>query len=341
MKKYRKDKLFITLFILDFCAFICCFIVYGPFSFFRDYWIPTGMATQSHQYLVYTFYNDSIIESVMSNNYVDMYKGTSDASAITFDNKEKNSYDSTYEEQVLKRDPDNDVYKVINLDINNTKGYLLVVYNPSNVRLATSKYIAGGGEKLDTLVKRAGGIAGINASGFYRNAETKAISPNGTTIENGKIKSITDSYGNSKGLIGFNYDNVLVLTSEDAETAIKNGMKDAMTFGPFLVVNGAPSFIKGNGGWGYAPRSAIGQRKDGIVLMIVFDGHGNGNGAGVSMADLTELFMSYGAYNAANLDGGGSSTMVAGSKVINNPKGWSYTGLRSIPNAWIVKDATE
>ena len=53
------------------------------------------------------------------------------------------------------------------------------------------------------------------------------------------------------------------------EKALAMGYRDAIEFGPYLIVNGKRSFIKGNGGWGIAPRSAIGQRKDGIVLFLV------------------------------------------------------------------------
>ena len=115
-------------------------------------------------------------------------------------------------------------------------------------------------------------------------------------------------------------------------------MRDAMTFGPFLYVNGKAAKISGNGGWGYAPRSVIAQRKDGIVLFIVFDGRNLTERAlGASMNDLIDILTRYKAYNAANLDGGGSSTLVINNEVINRTGGWSYNGDRYLPDAWIVK----
>ena len=50
------------------------------------------------------------------------------------------------------------------------------------------------------------------------------------------------------------------------------------------------------------------------------------------------LFERYGAYNAANLDGGGSSSLVINNKLINNPHGFGYTGARYLPNAWILEN---
>ena len=85
-----------------------------------------------------------------------------------------------------------------------------------------------------------------------------------------------------------------------------------------LIINGEPSKILGNGGWGTAPRTAIGQRKDGIVLMLVIDGR-RATKPGADMNDLIEIMQRYGAYNAVNLDGGTSSAMVEGDKIVNDP----------------------
>ena len=95
-------------------------------------------------------------------------------------------------------------------------------------------------------------------------------------------------------------------------------VRDAVTFGPFLIVNGKPSSVLGNGGWGTAPRTAIGQRKDGIVLFLVIDGR-TVTKPGADMNDLIEIMENYGAYNAANLDGGTSSVMVVDGEIINDP----------------------
>ena len=102
------------------------------------------------------------------------------------------------------------------------------------------------------------------------------------------------------------------------EQAKKQKIRDGVTFGPFLIVNGKPSSVSGNGGWGTAPRTALGQRKDGIVLMLVLDGRMIKR-PGADMDDLIEIMQNYGAYNAANLDGGTSSVMSVNGKLINYP----------------------
>ena len=105
-------------------------------------------------------------------------------------------------------------------------------------------------------------------------------------------------------------DNVLVLMKNaTGKKAIAAGVRDAVSWGPFLIVNGKKSFIKGNGGWGYAARTAIGQREDGIILLLVVDSNSTRT-KGADMVDLTEIMSNYGAVNAANLDGGTSSVFV-------------------------------
>jgi exopolysaccharide biosynthesis protein len=90
----------------------------------------------------------------------------------------------------------------------------------------------------------------------------------------------------------------------------------------------------GNGGWGLAPRTAIGQTKDGTVLLLVIDGR-QLSSLGATLKDVQDIMLSYGAYNAANLDGGSSTTMVYNGKIINTPS--SQYGPRYLPSAFIVK----
>ena len=59
--------------------------------------------------------------------------------------------------------------------------------------------------------------------------------------------------------------------------------------------------------------------------------------SGSGMADLVQIMQRYGAYNAANLDGGNSSGLVIDGKLINKPvNGSGQKKTRKIPDAWIV-----
>ena len=326
-----KKVFIIILAILDLGALACLFLAYGPYSGFRDWFISTASGSWEHSYFAHILYSDKQISDTLSTMQVYEVEGVTDTSQITFDNKDTGVYESIYDEQVLKRDEGNDLYKLIEISGNKYKGYILVVYDPSRISLFNSPKLKTGGQKITALAKTAEAKAAINASGFIRNKETRALSPNGTLIIDGKL--YTDKGGS---IIGFNNDNVLTLTKESATSAIEHGMKNAVSFEPFLIVNGVPSKFKKGGGYGLRPRTAVGQRKDGTVLFVVIDGNSYGT-TGIDMEELTDIFIRYGAYNAANLDGGGSSSLVVDDKLVNKPAGWSYEGERYLINAWIVK----
>ena len=337
-KKHKKSHIngwFYTFVVIDILAIAALFIIYGPFSFFRDFWITSAMTTMTHHYLAETFYTEETIKETLNKNYVEIISTNTDSNQIVFsDSKDTGVYESEYEEQILKRDEGNDLYKVFKIKVNGSTAHITVIYDPSRIHYAISSKINNRGQHLIDIAKEQNAIVAINASAFSRKG-TKLI-PYGITIKDGVILQ-NASYSSKYGIVGFNNDNVLVFMQGTAEDAIKAGIRDAMTFGPLLFVNGKAATIKGNGGLGYAPRTVIAQRKDGIVIFIVFDGRGTTGGMGASMNDLIEVLTRYKAYNAANLDGGGSSTLVINNEVINETGGWGYSGDRYLPDAWIVK----
>ena len=232
---------------------------------------------------------------------------------------------------------DNDLYKVINISGSGYQGFLVAIYDPSRIHIATSKYLGVRGESILTVSERENAIIAMNASGFYDpDWNSNGALPHGTVISYGNIVSDYEDAQMGGGFIGFNQDNKLILGNMSKEEALKKGYRDAIEFGPYLIVNGKRSFIKGNGGWGIAPRSAIGQRKDGIVLFLVINGR-IPSSIGADMVDLTDIMEQYGAYNAANLDGGSSSELVIDGKIINTPVAGGKDGLRDMSTFWIVK----
>lgn len=332
MKIINKLSIFCCITNIIMIAFLI--VTYGPSDKFKNWWITTAMDSGNHKWLAKVLYSENTIKNVLLTNSVIEVNESTDESAIDFNNQQVTEYSSIYEKQILDRNPE-DLYKLIRIKENGYSGYLVAIYDSSRIKLATSPSISYGGSQMLDLASKEEAIVAINASGFSR--RNGGLVPTGTVIEDGKIKSVGSRNRHGGGLIGFTYNNVLMLTTDSAENAIKKGMKDAMTFGPFLIVNGIPSEIMGNGGYGTANRTAIGQRKDGIVLFLVIDGRGADGSNGISMNDMITLFQKYGAYNAANLDGGGSSTLVIENELINNPRGYGYIGERYLPNAWILK----
>lgn len=342
-KKFKKKKeknskgWIITFSILDVIAIVCLFLMYGPISYFRNLWVTSAMTTMSHRYLAYIFFNDNTIANIMQNNIVIEPENEGTTDGVNVDGKDTGVYTSIYEEQVLKRDEGNDIYKVIDIEGDGYKGHMLVVYDPSRVHLYQYSGLKYGGKQLQQMLKLADAKAGTNASGFSVNSVTYEYSVAGPVIIDGKVISDGGSTGWGGGIIGFTNDNKLLLTKKSAYEAVEMGVRDGMSFGPFLIVNGEAATFKGNGGYGIAPRTAIGQRQDGIVLLLVIDGRRPGHSLGVDMVELTNIMLKYGAYNASNLDGGGSSSMVVNDEVLSVAGGSGYSGERYLPNAWIVK----
>lgn len=337
-KMSKKKKIIIGLTSFLGCiVFTFYFLFYGPWDGFRNFWITTAMTTMNHRYLATCLYSDETIQKVLAGNSVIEPDGSTNTSLIKFKKyKKSNVYKNKYEKEILDRDED-DLYKLINIEGKGYKGFLVAIYDPSRISVATSKYLGKKGEDILTVSKDNKAIIAMNAGGFYDpDWNSNGAIPHGTVIKDGKIVSDYQDANMGGGFIGFTKDDKLLLGKFSKEEAIAKGMRDAVEFGPFLIINGKSAFVKGNGGWGIAPRTAIGQRKDGIALFLVINGR-LANSIGADMSDLTEVMENYGAVNAANLDGGSSSELVIDNKIINTPVAAGRYGLRDMSTFWIVK----
>ena len=319
-------KLFCIIFlILDIILGITLF-VFNFIPSIREKIILSSI--DSNKWLVYTLYSEDTVSKVINNKNQVKLENTKDLDKIVVESKPLQIIESEYDEAILTKD--NDDYKLLNITVGGYKAYLVAIYDPSKVELIHSKTFntGTGQEKIKDMCARSGGIVCVNGGMFVDNGLGSDI-PMGYLIKNGKVLW-RDNY-NSASLIGFINDNKLLLINATAEEAIKKGMRDALEFGPFLIVNGKR--IDNNdavGGFRRAARVAIAQRKDGIVLFLVTEGN---HSSGPTMGDITDTLLNYGAYNAANLDGGASSQLAINGELINNPKniyGQTVVGGRSV-----------
>jgi hypothetical protein len=81
------------------------------------------------------------------------------------------------------------------------------------------------------------------------------------------------------------------------------------------------------------PRTAVAKLKDGKFLMITVDGRQQ-ESVGMNLNELAALLLEFGAVDAMNLDGGGSTTMFAGGKIVNKPS--DKQGERKVSDAILV-----
>lgn len=339
MLKTKKRKRFVIIISITIALIVTVlFVLYGPWASFRNFWITTSMKTLNHQYLARIFYSDDTIEKVMADNVVIEVDESINLSLIDKNYEEVTKYSDRYERKILNRDK-NDIYKVINIDGSGYNGFLVAIYDPSKIKLVLTRYLEKQGELLTTYADIYDADIAINASGYYDPlGKNNGGTPTGSVVKDGKLVFSGTPKELSGGVIGFDYNNNLILSKDSMNVALKKyNLRDAIEFGPFLIINGKPSFIKGNGGWGIAPRTAIGQRKDGIVLLLIIDGRKPGYSLGADMVELTRIMTNYKAINAANLDGGASTTLVV-NKILKNKPAWFYSddGQRALPNAWIV-----
>lgn len=221
-----------------------------------------------------------------------------------------------------------------NISAGTYRGIMMVVKDPSRVFVGTSspQYVNGvPGKKVVDMIASYGAVAGVNAGGFEdpQGAGDGGI-PKGVVISEGTLR-----YGSAAGryeIIGMNNNNVLIVGTMTAQQALDSGVRDAVSFGPVLVANGEAT--KASQGGGLNPRTAIGQRADGAILLLVIDGR-QSSSLGASYSDVTDVMLEYGAVNAANLDGGSSSVMYYEGELLNSCS--SLYGPREMPTCIVVR----
>lgn len=210
------------------------------------------------------------------------------------------------------------------------KGYLLIVKDPARVFVGTPNEAAGYSARLDKIISRYGAVAGVNANGFEdEGGMGNGSKPLGLVISQGKLVHGSES-GRAVG--GFDKNNVLRVGDFSTEKAKELGLRDAVAFGPVLIVNGKTAF-SGKNNSGLNPRTAIGQRADGAVLLLVLDGR-QADSLGATYQDEIDILLKYGAVNALNLDGGTSSAMYLNGERVNGTV--AITGTRRLPCAVLV-----
>ena len=331
-KKQRKIRKTTILFIvLDILVAGCFLLCYGPYAGFRNLIVSTAMSTKSHQYIAYTFWSDEVIQDILAKGAYIPINEAVDLDQIVIDTAPKDTYENEYDEAILTRDPGNEDYKYMKVKVGKYDAHLVAIYDPSKVELIHSKSFntGKGQERIKDMCNRMGGAVCINGGMFIDYGWGSDV-PMGYLIKDGKI--IWSDHSGPADLIGFNNDNKLLLVNATGEEAINMGMRDALEFGPFLIVNGKPlEFVDATvGGYNRAARVAIAQRKDGVVLFLVTEGT---HAAGPYMLEVIETLQLYGAYNAANLDGGTSAQLAINGQIINTPKniyGQTVTGGRRV-----------
>lgn len=303
------------IFEMVFCGVLSIILVFhGPFTAIKETYVTTAMSTLSHKYLANIFVSQKEIDEIMKKNVINVATINPELVTVTH----------------------NDGIKVNNIKNDSFSGFLIEIDDPSRVKVGTSSDfsdLSKSGLTLEEIVKNEDALGGINAGGFSNGINGAGGTPSGVIVRNEKV--IFNEGFSTFRLIGFDTSDKLVLMNNATLSDIKKKkIRDAISFGPILVVNGKPMITSGDGGWGIQPRSAIGQTKDGKILLLVIDGR-SVKSLGATLRAVQDVLIEYGAFNAANLDGGSSTTLYYNSDVVNKPS--DILGQRSIPSAFIFK----
>ena len=209
-------------------------------------------------------------------------------------------------------------------------GYMMVVQDPSRVIMASKPEAFGHrGYTVAQMVEEFDAVAGINAGGFYDpNGQGNGSIPDTMVIYDGQI--YYPEFGSAAGFVGIDSNYIMHVGRFTAAQAKDKNIQYGVGFGPVLIANGE---AVSNAASGVNPRTGIGQRSDGAILMLVIDGR-QVSSLGATYQDMTEIFFSYGAVNACNLDGGSSSMMWYQGGYINNCA--SVVGIRPVPTTFLV-----
>ena len=309
----------------------------GPSPTARDLFVMSVRETSAVGWLANIYFTDEEIAKIENRVEVEDYIET-DTSLIQIPKEtEAPEGETTPEDQGPKADDwglvdeDGDGIIVEEVKGEGYSGYMMVVLDPSRVIVGSVPGSYGArGYTVEQMVQQFDAVAGTNAGGFYDPDGTGNGSiPDTMVVFEGKVYYAGS--GTRKGFVGMDSNHILHVAHKITEAEIKEkDIQYGVCFGPVLIANGEPCDINISG---VNPRTAIGQRSDGAILMLVIDGR-QVISMGATMQDLVDIMMDYGAVNACNLDGGSSTLMWYDGGYVNNCA--SVIGIRPVPTAILV-----
>lgn len=304
--------------VLALCADLV--VLYGPSKAARDRFVLTVTETSAGKFLATWFLSDETVESIVKGNAVIDSTTQTDPTLIRLpgDNSENPGDDPS-------GTVDLNSVQLIDIEGKTYRGKLLIVQNPKRVFLGTPAAYGNDREGVSTIdmVRNTNALYGVNGGGFYDTGRGNGGIPTGRENSDGIVISKGNLMWGERNheyeIIGINKKGVMVLGKMTAQAALDSGIVEALNFGPYLVMNGQACEIGGFTESGLNPRTAIGQRADGAILLLTIDGR-QPSSMGATYEDLIEIMMNYGAVNAANLDGGSSTYLAQNSETENNPQ---------------------
>ena len=336
-KKRLKSIILYTLFTVFFTIVTAPFIlIYGPFENARKIFIGTAMESMHYQWVATMFLSQDKINEILEINTI-----------VEEVVEETEKQDSSFID-IPKRKDNTIELQELGDENKKFKGYALIIKDPTRVKIGVSSKLAERkGETVSEIAERYDAVAAING-GYFTDEEgaeqwtsnggipVKFLMSEGRIIndtERDKEQPILAITKEGKMLVGETTANKLLEKKANEEENIVEAMGYEVT----LIKGGKKCNLKTCPVTGSAPRTLIGQREDGAIVMVVLNSNSDlpGERLCATMNECQKLMSDLGCYNAINLDGGKSTTMYLNGEVINNP---SYSlGERQISSGFIVK----
>ncbi len=307
----------IVLFVFAVVA-LCHTLLTGPSPTVRDQIVLSAMQASATKWLPGLFLDDALVEEICARS-ADVQQEVIPMGTLTGGQGENGSFNGAQaaaEDEETAEDEwadaiDGMLYKTYSGS--SYKAYILLVKDPSRVYVGTSSDYKSGkiGARIFDIAEREGAVAGINAGEFSDiGGQGTGDTPIGLTYSKG---SCVWNDGMKRTFIGFDRNNVLhafdSMTQAEAEEL---GIRDAVSFqtGNVLITNDGQdvTLYYAEGNTGMAQRTAIAQRADGTVILVVTDGR-TASSFGATRNDIIDLLVSEGAVTAGMLDGGSSAMM--------------------------------
>ena len=304
----------------------------GPSPTARDLFVRSVRETSAIGFLANLYFTEEEIAAIEGTEQIEEFQET-DTSLITIAKPEdKTVSDGPVADEWGLIDEDGDGIIIDEVKGEGYSGYMMVVLDPSRVILGTvPKSYGGMSYTVEQMVEKFDGVAGINAGGFDDpNGAGNGSIPDALVVFEGEIYH--QGKGVRQGLAGIDKNHILHVGKLTPDEIREREIQYGACFGPVLISNGEVVLPEDNVG-GLNPRTAIGQRSDGAMLLLVIDGR-QVISIGATLRDLVDIFLEYGAVNACNMDGGSSSMMWYEDGYVNNCA--SVIGIRPVPTAFVV-----
>lgn len=318
------------LLVLILLVGVCFLAMHGPSPAFRSQFAMFAYETSALKWLPKLFLgNDEFQKIIAENTMPEAAEGTASNTELIV----------IPDETVV----DENVKPLIIEEINGGTyhGYMMIIQDPSTVFVGTVEHFAQtDGDVVKKFCDRYGAIGGVNGGEFVdMGSYSYTACPVGGVISQGQPVYENNNIGKWNLVCLTNDNKLILLKGYSVQQALEMNVRDAVHVkhetGPFLIIDGEPLEVPSVDvyGGGKNPRTAIGQRSDGAILMCVIDGR-QASSLGATFKEMIDIMQDYGAVNAACLDGGTSTQMEYNGITVNNP--YSPTGPRRCPTAFLI-----